>query len=346
MSRVAVLAPWEDRDVLPGQDQSRPAGRCGEDGLPGGGGLVGVGGPHHVEPRDRAQCGEVLDRLVGRAVLAEADGVVGPDVGDREPHQRRQPDRRAHVVGEGQERGAEDAGAAVDGDAVEDRAHGVLADAEVEHPSRERVCLPHAGGAARRGERRGALDRGVVGLGEVGRSTPQLGHFAGDRVEDLRRTPCGWPRPSRRPGSWAGRSPSPPGRVLVRSRSKRAGSADGLRGPRLVALLPLGLCLLATLDGQAGVLEDLGSDLEGEVGVEAQDPLGGRDLVLTEGRAVGLAGVLSVRRRPGDDRAQHDQARLVGRPARPSAAHGGAPARPPRSDVPPLVQSTTWTCQP
>ena len=46
--------------------------------------------------------------------------------------------------------------------------------------------------------------------------------------------------------------------------------------------------------------------------VEAEQPLGGGDLVLAEGRAVGLAGVLLVRGRPGDDRAQRDDRRPLG----------------------------------
>ena len=75
---------------------------------------------------------QVLDRLVGRAVLAEADRVVRPHVGDRQLHQRGQPDRRPHVVAEDQEGAAVRPGAAVQRDAVEDRAHGVLADAEVQ----------------------------------------------------------------------------------------------------------------------------------------------------------------------------------------------------------------------
>ena len=95
--------------------RTSPAGRsvCSRIGLPAGGRLVGVGRADDVEARDRAQRGEVLDRLVGRAVLAEADGVVGPHVGDRQAHQRGQPHRAAHVVGEREERAAEDAGAAV-----------------------------------------------------------------------------------------------------------------------------------------------------------------------------------------------------------------------------------------
>ena len=61
----------------------RPTGPVGalEDRAPRRGGLVGVGRADDVEAGDRAQRGEVLDRLVGRAVLAEADRVVRPDVG-------------------------------------------------------------------------------------------------------------------------------------------------------------------------------------------------------------------------------------------------------------------------
>ena len=90
----AVLAAREDRHVLPGQREAGGPVGVLEHGLPAGGGLVGVGRADDVEAGDRAQRGEVLDRLVGRAVLAEADRVVGPDVGDRQLHERRQPDRR------------------------------------------------------------------------------------------------------------------------------------------------------------------------------------------------------------------------------------------------------------
>jgi hypothetical protein len=50
-------------------------------------------GRDHVEAVDGAQRGQVLDRLVRRAVLAEADRVVRPHVDDRQLHQRGQPDR-------------------------------------------------------------------------------------------------------------------------------------------------------------------------------------------------------------------------------------------------------------
>ena len=98
---------------------------------------VSFGSPGRTtdEIRDRPQRREVLDRLVGGAVLAEADRVVRPDVDGVDVHQRRQPHRRAHVVGELQEGAAERAGRAVQHDAGQDRAHGVLTDAEVQHPA-------------------------------------------------------------------------------------------------------------------------------------------------------------------------------------------------------------------
>ena len=44
---------------------------------------------------DGAERRELLDRLVGRPVLAEADRIVGHDEDDAVAHQRREPDRRA-----------------------------------------------------------------------------------------------------------------------------------------------------------------------------------------------------------------------------------------------------------
>ena len=72
---------------------------------------VASAGPEHDEVGDGAEHREVLDRLVGRAVLADADRIVGADVDHRQPHDGRQPDRRLHVVGEDQEGAAERRGA-------------------------------------------------------------------------------------------------------------------------------------------------------------------------------------------------------------------------------------------
>ena len=55
--------------------------------------FIGVGGAEHDKSGDRPQRCELLDRLVRRAVLADADRVVGEDVDHRQLHERGQADR-------------------------------------------------------------------------------------------------------------------------------------------------------------------------------------------------------------------------------------------------------------
>ena len=59
-----------------------------------------VGRAEDVQVRRRAQHRQMLDRLVRRPVLAEADRVVRQHVDDPRAHQRRQPHRAAGIVGE------------------------------------------------------------------------------------------------------------------------------------------------------------------------------------------------------------------------------------------------------
>jgi hypothetical protein len=104
--------------VLPGQADARP-GRsvCSSTVRQATAVSLASAGRTTSRPGTAAQRGEVLDPAGGRAVLAEADRVVRPDVGDRQAHQRGEPDGPAHVVAEDQEGAAEDAGAAVQRDA-------------------------------------------------------------------------------------------------------------------------------------------------------------------------------------------------------------------------------------
>ena len=70
-ARLAAGGALEHREVLAGEDQR--GGAVVLDGEPPRlGRLVGVGGPDHAEAGDGPQRGEVLDRLVGGAVLADA----------------------------------------------------------------------------------------------------------------------------------------------------------------------------------------------------------------------------------------------------------------------------------
>ena len=107
-----------------------------------------------------------LDRLVGGAVFADTDGVVGEHVDHTQFTQGRQAHRAAHVVGEHQEGAAVgDQAAVVVRDSVEDGRHGVLTHAEVQVALLGGFRLVGAGLA---------LDVGVVGVGEVSGATDQL----------------------------------------------------------------------------------------------------------------------------------------------------------------------------
>ena len=101
--RPQILRAVQRRQRLTREDQAgRRLVRRDRD-LPRLDDFVGVAGPDRVEARNGAQRGEMLDRLVGRAVLTDADRVVREDEHGRQLHDRREADRRAHIVGEDQE---------------------------------------------------------------------------------------------------------------------------------------------------------------------------------------------------------------------------------------------------
>ena len=94
---------FEHRELLAGEEQRGRAGAVEVD-APRAAHLVGVGGTDHPQTGHRAQCRELLDRLVGRAVFTDADGVVRPHERDLGAHDRGEPDRGPHVVAEHEER--------------------------------------------------------------------------------------------------------------------------------------------------------------------------------------------------------------------------------------------------
>ena len=91
----------ECRHRLPRQAQQRRASLRPQRAIPGLGGLDGIAGPEHQQIGNRAQRRQMLDRLMGRPVLAQSDGIMRHHMDDADAHQRRQPDRRPAVVGEG-----------------------------------------------------------------------------------------------------------------------------------------------------------------------------------------------------------------------------------------------------
>ena len=77
-----LAGPVENRQVLPRQDEARRA-VMRERRPPGLDRLGGVRRPDHPQVGNGAQRHDVLDRLVGRAILPQADAVVGEDEDDR-----------------------------------------------------------------------------------------------------------------------------------------------------------------------------------------------------------------------------------------------------------------------
>mmetsp|Transcript_14469 Transcript_14469/g.42539 ORF Transcript_14469/g.42539 Transcript_14469/m.42539 type:complete len:487 (+) Transcript_14469:758-2218(+) len=140
-----------------------------------GGSLLGVARAHHVQVGHRAQAGDHLDRLVRRAVLADSDRVVRPDVRNGEAREGGHADRAHHVAREDEEGGARDGVQAVEGHAVEDGAHAVLADAVVEV----------AAGVVVLGEVADALHVVLVGAVQVGRARQVEGHLLRNRLQHL-----------------------------------------------------------------------------------------------------------------------------------------------------------------
>ncbi len=129
--RGGVAAAVQGRQRLAGQHQRHRLVPDRHDHPPGLDDLVGVAGPHVDHAGHGADRGEVLDRLVGGPVLADADRVVGVDVDQRQLHQRREPQRAALEVGEDEEPGL--VGAQLgQREPVADRGGGVLADPEVQ----------------------------------------------------------------------------------------------------------------------------------------------------------------------------------------------------------------------
>ena len=90
--RGGVLGAVEGRHGLAGEDEADGVVLELHDDAPRFGDFVGVAGADDDQAGDGAEGGQVLDRLVGRAVLADADGVVGEDVDDGDFHDGREAD--------------------------------------------------------------------------------------------------------------------------------------------------------------------------------------------------------------------------------------------------------------
>ena len=269
----------EHRERLAGQDERRRQVAPQRD-PPARDRLVRIGGTEDAHVGRRPQGGELLDRLVGRAVLAEPDRVVGVHPDDGQPRERREAHRRLRVVEEVEER-RDVRPQAGGGEAVRDGAHAVLADAEAQVATGVGTGL----------EVLPPFRAGVVGRREVGRTADHLRDLRDDLGDDLAR---GGPR---------GHG------LLVAAEGLDHELGDRRVRKRADGRLPFRLLRRADVERLPVALQNGVRNEEELVRVEAQRPL-------RLGLLLGAAGVGVGSGRPGvdgavaDDRLHRDERRL------------------------------------
>ena len=261
----------------------------------------------------------MLDRLVRRPVLAEADRVVREDVDDALLHQRRHADRVAAVVAEGEEGAAVRDEAAVQGDAVHDRRHAELAHAVVDVAAAPALGVLDDRAVAGEAQRRRVRGVGQVRAGQVGAAAEQLGQRLRERLERRSGSPCGW----RRSRPWRAPRPRPRRDDLAPARRQLARHAPRVLGGELGEGRGIGRERLAPRRLGRGAARRCASqcaiDLVGQDERRVRPAERGArrlDLVDAERFAVRLGGAGAIRRALADRRLAADQRRLAGAGAR------------------------------
>src|SRR5688572_22110564 len=298
LRRVARLL----RQRLPRQREDGRRLPAADRRAPGRPGLRGVAGAPDFHARNHAQRREVLDRLVRRAVLAEADRVVRQHEDAARPDDGGHAQAAARIVGEDEEGAAERHIAAVQRDAVHDRAHPELAHAVVQ------VVAGRRGG----GVRLAALDARVVGTGEVRGAAEQFRQLRAEAVQHGLRALASRGRLRRRLRRRG--ALHDPGLEALRQRPGRApqelgGKLRVLRFVRLEAPAPARFRALARR-ARVPARADFVRDDEGLVR-PAERLARERDLGVTEGCAVAFLLALLVRRAVTDDGLAADQRGLA-----------------------------------
>ena len=93
--------------------------------------FIGICRPEQIKAGHRTQRCDLLDRLMGRPILADANGVVREDVDYGQLHQGAEPECAPKIIAENKKTGAIGPDL-YQAHPVEDRGHRMLPDAEVE----------------------------------------------------------------------------------------------------------------------------------------------------------------------------------------------------------------------
>lgn len=121
----------------------------------------------------------MFHRLVGGAVLAHADGIVGEDVDDGQFHQRAQTNSRTAVIAENKKTSAKWPYLA-QRQPVQNGAHGMFADTKVKV-----TAVMHLTCKIPRPFKRQPR---LGGWSQIGRAAQQPGHILGNGIQHLART--------------------------------------------------------------------------------------------------------------------------------------------------------------
>ena len=277
--RRRVFAAVEGRQRLARQHQHRRSVAQLQDVAVGLDHLVGVGGPQHDQARNGAQRDQLLDRLMRRTVLAVAHRVMGEDEDRRQLHQRGQPDGRPRIVAEDEERRAERPQLR-QRKPVDDRRHGVLANAEMQIPAAGVVGLEIAGA--------GEFERGPVRGPEIGRAAQEPGDVLRKHVEHLARRRRGRRCPWRSAGKTGRLRSHPVGQLAALHLVDLGGEIGILRAIAGEQRLPADRALRRRAPDAGGeMLADAVRHQELRVLRPAVGALGEPDLFLAQRLAVG-----------------------------------------------------------
>lgn len=277
----------------------------GDGGVVGSAGLVAVGGTPNHAIREGTEVGQSFDRLVGRTVLTQTDGVVGSDVDDADAGEGGQTKSTGGIGDEVEESTTGGDDGAVGSKTVHNGSHGVLT-----HTVADVATGPLANAVDGGLEVDGVLPAGVVGAGQISGTGQELRDNIVDLLEDSLR------QLTRGDGSVAGLVS---GKALLPALGKLAGeTADKvgvlglvLGGVLLEELVP-GLLLGSTLGGVlvVEVVYLLGND-EALLGVKAELLLDALAVIGLQRVTVNTTGTLELGAETNGSR-QTDDGGLVG----------------------------------
>lgn len=276
------------RQILAGESEDGRSRLGGERDVVGGTGLVTVGRTPHHAVGEGTEVSKSLDRLVGRSILTETDGVVGRDVDDAVVGEGRQADGTSGVGNEVQESTTGRDDGTVGGHTVHGSSHGVLTHTEA-HVAASVVTDAEVGGL----EVNSLLPASVVGTSQVGGTRHELWDGTVDGLKD------GLGQLSRRNslvGSLVG------GQLLLPALGELASQTTLEVMVEVLVLLAVLLEELVPLDLSSGTVGsslavevvDLLGNVKGLLGVEAKLGLDGLAVILLQGVTVDTASTLEL----------------------------------------------------